>query len=254
MHGTAGKSRAKRGPQRNGGPRVHLQKFKKKTRLQMVQSELFWSFICEIVFCFLFFLYIYFFFFNSGATPVFLEQLAAMQQTLSKRQLASDAVTLIDVVSVRRQWLVFSDEAAHRANTRDAFFGRRRRVGEEILELLPQILHERTWRNDQILWDCPPKLYTRKIHQVCLSVDVSKLQVAILARSSRECLKLFVLTESILFVGHGRSIASDNSDYSGVRLSQNGEMQQVKTATTRDYTFMAWKMWFRNYYVAYAFV
>ena len=71
-----------------------------------------------------------------------------------------------------------------------------------------------------------------------------------------------------LFAGHGRLIASgnvgegdymsgDNSDHigpSGVRSSQNGEMQQVKTATTRDYTFTAWKMWFRNYYVAYAFV
>ena len=66
-----------------------------------------------------------------------------------------------------------------------------------------------------------------------------------------------------LFAGHGRSIASnnkgaymsgDNSDQIGPRLSQNGEMQQVKTATTRDYTFTAWKIWFRNYYVAYAFV
>ena len=48
-----------------------------------------------------------------------------------------------------------------------------------------------------------------------------------------------------LFTGHGRSIASDNvgaymsgdnSDHigpSGVRLSQNGEMQQVKTASMR---------------------
>ena len=56
--------------------------------------------------------------------------------------------------------------------------------------------------------------------------------------------------------GHGRSIASDsvsgdNSDHSGDRLSQNGEKQQVKTPTTRVYRpiFMAWKMWFRNYYV-----
>ena len=56
--------------------------------------------------------------------------------------------------------------------------------------------------------------------------------------------------------GHGRSIASDNmsgdnSDHSGDSLSQNGEKQQVKTATTTVYTFTAWKIWFRNYYVAY---
>ena len=52
--------------------------------------------------------------------------------------------------------------------------------------------------------------------------------------------------------GHGRSIASDNySDHSGNRLSQNGKKQQVKTATTIVYTFTAWKMWFRNYYVTY---
>ena len=38
------------------------------------------------------------------------------------------------------------------------------------------------------------------------------------------------------------------------RLSQNGEKQQVKTATMRVYTFMARKIWFRNYYVAYGFV
>ena len=47
-------------------------------------------------------------------------------------------------------------------------------------------------------------------------------------------------------------MSGDNGDYSGVRLSQNGKMKQVKTATTRDYTFTARKMWFRNYYVAYA--
>ena len=47
---------------------------------------------------------------------------------------------------------------------------------------------------------------------------------------------------------------SVNCGHSGDRLSQNGEKQQVKTATTRVYTFTAWKMWFRNYYVAYAFV
>ena len=34
-------------------------------------------------------------------------------------------------------------------------------------------------------------------------------------------------------------IIGDNSEHSGVRLSQNGEMQQVKTATTRDYIFTA---------------
>ena len=41
---------------------------------------------------------------------------------------------------------------------------------------------------------------------------------------------------------------------SGDRLRQNSEKQQVKTATMRVYTFTAWTMWFRNYYVAYAFV
>ena len=46
---------------------------------------------------------------------------------------------------------------------------------------------------------------------------------------------------------------SDRIGPSGIRLSQNWEMQQVKMATTRDYTFTAWKMWFRNYYLAYAF-
>ena len=58
-----GKDRSKRGPQRkgSGGPPQ-----KKKTKLQMVQSELFWSFIHD------------FFFFESGATPVFPEQLAAL--------------------------------------------------------------------------------------------------------------------------------------------------------------------------------
>ena len=34
-------------------------------------------------------------------------------------------------------------------------------------------------------------------------------------------------------------MSGDNSDHSGVRLRQNGEMQQVKTATKRDYTFTA---------------
>ena len=37
-------------------------------------------------------------------------------------------------------------------------------------------------------------------------------------------------------------MSGDNSDHighSGVRLSLNGEMQQGKTATTRDYTFTA---------------
>ena len=41
-------------------------------------------------------------------------------------------------------------------------------------------------------------------------------------------------------------MSGGNSDYSGVRLSQNGKMQQVKTATTRDYTLTAWKMWLRK--------
>ena len=44
--------------------------------------------------------------------------------------------------------------------------------------------------------------------------------------------------------GDGRSITSDNmsgdnSDHSGDRLSQNGEKQPVKMATTRMYTFTA---------------
>ena len=42
----------------------------------------------------------------------------------------------------------------------------------------------------------------------------------------------------------GRSPATtymngDNNDHSGARLSQNGEMQQVKMATTRGYTLTA---------------
>ena len=45
-----------------------------------------------------------------------------------------------------------------------------------------------------------------------------------------------------------------NCGHSGDRLSQNGEKQQVKTTTTRVYTFTARKMWFRNYYVAHVFV
>ena len=48
---------------------------------------------------------------------------------------------------------------------------------------------------------------------------------------------------SVEFGGHGRSMASDNrvdnSDDNGERLlNQDGEKQQVKTATTRVYTFM----------------
>ena len=50
---------------------------------------------------------------------------------------------------------------------------------------------------------------------------------------------------SVECAGHGRSIANDNmsgdnSDHSGERLSQNGD---------NDF-----KMSFRNYYIAYAFV
>ena len=80
---------------------------------------------------------------------------------------------------------------------------------------------------------------------------------------SRPCQCLFEWSsDRSLFAGQDRSpattynfISGNNSDHigpSGIRLSQNGEMQQVKTAT-RDYTFTASKMWFRNYYVAYAF-
>ena len=43
----AGKDRAKRGPSTEGGSGVHP---KNKTWLQMVQSGLFWSFICEFIF------------------------------------------------------------------------------------------------------------------------------------------------------------------------------------------------------------
>ena len=39
-----------------------------------------------------------------------------------------------------------------------------------------------------------------------------------------------------------------------IAASDWAKMGKCKTATTRDYTFTAWKMWFRNYYVAYAFV
>ena len=53
--------------------------FKKKNRLQMVQSELFWSFICELKkYIYIFYLNFFILFFKSGATPVFPEQLAAM--------------------------------------------------------------------------------------------------------------------------------------------------------------------------------
>ena len=48
-----------------GGPGIHPWKFSKKNRLEMVQSELFWSLFVI-------------FFFESGATPVYPEQLAAM--------------------------------------------------------------------------------------------------------------------------------------------------------------------------------
>ena len=36
--------------------------------------------------------------------------------------------------------------------------------------------------------------------------------------------------------------------------NKTAKKQQVKTATTRVYTFTAWSIWFRNYYVAHAFV
>ena len=164
-----------------------------------------------------------------------------------------------------------------------------------------------------------------------LSVAVSNLQVAILARSSREmyqtvCIdwKHFLSRVHILvrprhfFIRekHPKTIANTESpawspaphdrprdcslewtsdvgkcghgwapptrrthcDHSGDRLSQNGEQQQfktrvytftpgdalrdtshrcpwpVKTATMTVYSFTAWKVWFRNYYVAHAFV
>ena len=54
-----------------GGLRVHPRNFQ-KTRLQMLQSEIFWSFICVFLICF---------FFDSGATPFFPEQFAAMPRT-----------------------------------------------------------------------------------------------------------------------------------------------------------------------------
>ena len=99
------------------------------------------------------------------------------------------------------------------------------------------------------------------------SVAVRKLQVAILARSSREMYILsrirvsvrpsnFVYAKntqrlsrrpslaqvSVECATHSRLITSnnisgDNSDHSGERLNQNCEKQQVKTSTTRVYTF-----------------
>ena len=50
---------------------------------------------------------------------------------------------------------------------------------------------------------------------------------------------------SVECAGHGRSIASDNSDHSGARLSQNGD----ESLYVHDL-----KIWFRNYCVAYAFI
>ena len=54
--------------------------------------------------------------------------------------------------------------------------------------------------------------------------------------------------------GHGDSssenMSSENSDHIGDGLTQNGEKQQVKTATTRVHNFTALKMRFRNYYAA----
>ena len=35
---------------------------------------------------------------------------------------------------------------------------------------------------------------------------------------------------------------------------KNSEKQPVKTATMTVYTFTDWKLWFRNYYIAHAFV
>ena len=52
-----------------GGLRVHPRNFQ-KTRLQMLQSEIFWSFIC-----------VFLIFFDSEATPFFPEQFAAMTMT-----------------------------------------------------------------------------------------------------------------------------------------------------------------------------
>ena len=54
-----------------GGLRVHPKNFQ-KTRLQMLQSEIFWSFICGFFFLF---------FFDSGATLFFPELFAAMPRT-----------------------------------------------------------------------------------------------------------------------------------------------------------------------------
>ena len=36
--------------------------------------------------------------------------------------------------------------------------------------------------------------------------------------------------------------------------AKTGKCNNVKTATTRDYTFTAWKIWSRNDYVAYSFI
>ena len=36
--------------------------------------------------------------------------------------------------------------------------------------------------------------------------------------------------------------------------AKTAKKQQIKTATMRVYTFIAWTIWFRNYYVTHAFV
>ena len=68
------------------------------------------------------------------------------------------------------------------------------------------------------------------------------LAIFVYAKNTQKLSRRLSLTQvSVEYAGHGRSIASDNmtgdnSDHSGKRLRQNGEKQQVKTATTRVYT------------------
>ena len=53
------------------------------------------------------------------------------------------------------------------------------------------------------------------------------------------------------------NLNGDNSycGHNGERLSRNGERKkQVKAATTKMYAFTSWTIWFRNDYIAHAFI
>ncbi len=126
------------------------------------------------------------------------------------------------------------------------------------------------------------------------SVDVNKLQVEFLLDRLGTCLKLVISTENIschefasqfgLAIFYTRktpkTIANTESPVQRfiwmkqrpaiVRRSRTIDRLRQRTwaattaiivasdwakmATMRGYTFTAWKMWFRNYYVVYAFV